>query len=176
MSTSASFPHLRPHIFPQLTPPQTNPSQAETKPEPTGPVPQESLAAESLRSGGSFAENVDISGVTEPASTPTARARPGLESSKYAGEVTAGASGHGEGEGGGGAKKGWGSKAEKMKAEDVDWSQISTDTRTTTNIGSEEDPGRMGELHMKKKMNTHGGGGPGDADNMYQTLGGDEMI
>jgi hypothetical protein len=124
-----------------------------------------------------------MSGMTESGGTfaaaPTAGARvspsgrPGLESSKYAGDVKAGASGHGEG---GRKETTWGSKEEKPKAEDVDWSKISTDTCTTTNIGSEEDPGRMGELHMKKKMNTYGGGGPGDGDNMYQTLGGDENI
>jgi hypothetical protein len=50
--------------------------------------------------------------------------------------------------------------------------------RDTTDIGSEDDPGRLGEKHMEKKAMQRGGavGPEGDYDNPYTSLKPDETI
>lgn len=49
----------------------------------------------------------------------------------------------------------------KQSSEDVDWSKISTDTRTTTNIGSDEDPGRAAEQKLVGRTLAAGGSSGG---------------
>lgn len=55
-------------------------------------------------------------------------------------------------------------------AEDVDWSKISKDTNATTNIGGEDDPGRLAEQKMYKKTTTHGGENTGALENSFGQL------
>jgi hypothetical protein len=243
----------------RLTPAQTNPthgqkvtSSNDIKAEHAGPIPKDSLAADSLRSGGSFAEGPNpagISGATGSGGTfgvvPTAGAKveshtgkkpetplgkPDAATKHKAGQVgttgggkqtqeafsaggigphgkrtatsfehdaakgsehsggsmqqrsAAGSAGlkHGGGEAplntGTNSMAFAGSSGGKNEgkvgdsAKNVDWSRIPKDTRTTTDIGSKDDPGRLAEINMHKKTMTHGGDNTGKEDNPYGPL------
>jgi hypothetical protein len=70
-----------------------------------------------------------------------------------------------------------GSGGMKHERHDFDWSKVPKEMRDTTDIGSSDDPGRVGEQHMLKKTAQHGGpGGEGDWENQYTSLKGDESI
>jgi hypothetical protein len=59
------------------------------------------------------------------------------------------------------------------KQEDVDWSKIPKDTKTTTDIGGKDDPGRLAERKMAARAAQHPGGGSnqgGDNENPYENL------
>ncbi|KAF8247873.1 hypothetical protein K440DRAFT_628104 [Wilcoxina mikolae CBS 423.85] len=210
-------------------------SPSDIKPENPGPIANDSLAADSLRSGGSFASGPNapgisggsfasgpnapgISGATGASGTFCADPEGGSKVSRYdgkkpeealgepddrvkskAGQVrsqgghervedaggrgsshTAGSQSYAAAAARGGetqlntainpkAFSGMGVPSEGKdgvpsegkvgeSAEDVDWSKISKDTNTTTDIGGEDDPGRLAEQKMLKKSVTRGGG------------------
>lgn len=65
------------------------------------------------------------------------------------------------------------------KQEDVDWSKISKDTKTTTDIGGNDDPGRLAERKMAARAaQTFGGGSNqgGDNENPYENLQDDARL
>lgn len=64
-------------------------------------------------------------------------------------------------------------------AEDVDWSKISKDTKTTTDIGSEDDPGRAAEQKLMKQSMSTGyteDGKVPKGDNQFENLKAEEQI
>ena len=56
-------------------------------------------------------------------------------------------------------------------AEDLDWSKISKDTNTTTEMGGEEDPARLADLNLRMKALHTGGDNTGEEANSFRELG-----
>ncbi|KAF8545267.1 hypothetical protein BDD12DRAFT_871556 [Trichophaea hybrida] len=187
-------------------------SPFDIKPENPGPIAKDSLAADSLRSEGSFASGPNAAGISDAtgaSGTFCADPEGGSKVSRYDGKKPEEALGEPddtvkskagkvrsqgghesvEDAGGRGSSHTAGSQSYAAavrggetqlnattnpkafsemgvpsegkvgeSAEDVDWSKISKDTNTITDIGGEKDPGRLAEQKMLKKSVTRGGG------------------
>lgn len=56
-------------------------------------------------------------------------------------------------------------------AEDVDWSKISKDTKTTSGgTSSDDNPSRIAERTMAAKAASKGGDNTGDTENIFESL------